>query len=234
MQIPLYLGAEHDCSYLSGQNARMAVVSPDTGVNSILYGILLANGFRRSGDMVYRPQCATCSACVPVRIPVAEFRPNRSQRRVERFNADLDVTVRSATFDEEHYRLFVRYLEARHADGDMAQGSREDFMRFLGNGGWLDTRFCEFRDAAETLLAVSVVDMTPDALSAVYTFYDPACEQRSPGSFAILWQIAEARRRGLDWVYLGFWIAECRKMAYKSAFKPHQCFTRKGWETTGA
>lgn len=229
MQIPLYRGGEHVCSYLPDRRASMAVVSPDVALNPQLYAALLEQGFRRSGDRVYRPHCSHCSACVPVRIPVRWFRANRSQRRVEKRNSDLAVVVRPAAFNEDQYQLFVRYLEVRHSGGEMEHSDREDFLRFLGNAGWLDTQFCEFRDAAGTLLAVSVIDVTPQALSAVYTYYDPDFEYRSLGTWAVLWQIAEAQRRGLEWVYLGFWIADCRKMSYKRAFQPLECLTVDGW-----
>jgi arginine-tRNA-protein transferase len=191
---------------------------------------LAANGFRRSGDLVYRPHCADCRACIPVRIPVREFQPNRSQRRIGKLNAGLRVIAKSAEYDDEHYRLYARYLDARHPDSGMGQSDPEDYIRFLGNSGWLDSVFFEFREG-ETLLAVSVVDRLKEGLSAVYTFYDPVMERRSLGTYAILWQIGESQRQALSWLYLGFWIAECRKMAYKGSFQPLQALTESGWVT---
>ncbi|CAL1239079.1 arginyltransferase [Candidatus Methylocalor cossyra] len=227
--IPLYIGYEHDCDYLPGRRAQMAYVSPRVPLDRAIYTRLAASGFRRSGEMVYRPYCRDCSACVPVRIPVQEFRPNRSQRRVEKANADLTVTRKLDVFDEEHYQLYMRYLRSRHPEGHMVLSSREDYIQFVASE-WGDTGFYEFRHGSE-LLAVAVVDHLDDGLSAVYTFYDPDQPRRSLGTYAVLWQVAEARRRGLPWVYLGFWIAQCRKMAYKVLFRPLQAMRAEGWVT---
>ncbi|BBL75184.1 arginyltransferase [Methylomagnum ishizawai] len=225
--IPLYLGYEHDCDYLPGRRARMAYVSPRVALDPVLYTRLAASGFRRSGDLVYRPHCLDCSACIPVRIPVARFQPSRAQRRVAKLNADLRVVRKYDVFDERHYRLYMRYLESRHADGHMALSSPEDYIQFVGSD-WGDTGLYEFLEGDE-LRAVAVVDHLSDGLSAVYTFYDPGVPRRSLGTQAVLWQIDEARRRGLPWVYLGFWISGCRKMAYKDAFRPFEVLREGGW-----
>lgn len=131
--IPLYIGYEHDCDYLPGRRAQMAYVSPRVPLDRAIYTRLAASGFRRSGEMVYRPYCRDCSACVPVRIPVQEFRPNRSQRRVEKANADLTVTRKLDVFDEEHYQLYMRYLRSRHPEGHMVLSSREDYIQFVAS-----------------------------------------------------------------------------------------------------
>jgi len=225
--IPFYIGYEHECGYLPGKRARMAYVSPWEKVDNGVYSWLAARGCRRSGDMIYRPHCPNCSACVPVRIPVAQFRPNRGQRRIQRMNADLEVVLKPARFEEPHYRLFKRYLDARHSDGHMAESSAEDYIHFLACN-WAETGFCEFR-LGERLLAVAVTDGLADGLSAVYTFFDPDLPSRSLGSYAILWQVAEARRRGLDWLYLGFWISDCRKMSYKNSFCPLEALVGEDW-----
>lgn len=218
-RIPLYLGHEHECPYLEARTARMAFISPDGLLRQSDFGLLVANGFRRSGDLVYRTYCHSCSDCVPVRIPVADFQPDRSQRRIARNNAGLLVIERPANFDEAHYQLYVRYLRARHPDSNMGQAAPEEYISFLSNNRFEGTRFFEFRED-NTLLAVAVVDILDHGLSAVYTFFEPEAKSRSLGTFAILWQIREAQRRGLGWVYLGFWIRKCRKMAYKSRFRP--------------
>lgn len=226
--VPLYLGHEHACPYLPGREARMAFVDPDIPLTRSRFSLLVANGFRRSGGLVYRPYCSNCSACVPVRIPVDRFRPNRVQRRIQQRNVDLRVIEHPAEYHEAHYRLYLRYLKSRHPDSDMGEATPEDYLRFLGNPPWGDTRFIEFCEA-DRLLAVAVVDGLDDGFSSVYTFYDPDEERRSLGTGAILWQISEVKRRGGAWVYLGFWVAECRKMAYKSGFRPIELLTGKGW-----
>jgi arginyl-tRNA--protein-N-Asp/Glu arginylyltransferase len=225
--IPLYISYEHDCDYLAGRRAQMAYVAPWERVDGGIYSWLATRGFRRSGDMIYRPHCPNCSACIPVRIPVAQFRLNRGQRRIQRMNADLEVVLKPARFDEAHYRLFMRYLDARHSDGHMVESSAEDYIHFL-TSGWTETGFYEFKHGGR-LLAVAVTDYLADGLSAVYTFFDPDLPARSLGSYAILWQVAEAKRRGLDWLYLGFWISDCRKMSYKNSFRPLQALVGENW-----
>lgn len=227
--IPLHIGYEHECDYLPGNLARMAYVSPRVPLGKSLYTQLVAHGFRRSGDLVYRPYCEACSACLPARIPVDRFRPNRVQRRVQRMNADLRVVGKPPDFDETHYRLYRRYLESRHPDGSMAESSPAEYLQFVGSR-WGDVGFYEFLSGKE-LLAVAVIDHLDNGLSAVYTYYDPDAMHRSLGTFAVLWQIEEARRRGLPWVYLGFWISACRKMAYKGAFRPLQALVGSNWVT---
>lgn len=225
--IPLYISYEHDCDYLPGRRAQMAYVSPREAMDVDTYSWLATRGFRRSGDMIYRPHCPSCSACIPVRIPAARFRPDRSQRRIQRMNADLEVELRPARFDEAHYRLFMHYLNARHADGQMAESSPEDYIRFLACT-WAETGFYEFK-LGDRLLAVAVTDFLADGLSAVYTFFDPDFRARSLGTYAIMWQVAETKRRGLDWLYLGFWISGCRKMSYKNVFRPLQALVDEDW-----
>jgi arginyl-tRNA--protein-N-Asp/Glu arginylyltransferase len=228
--IPLYIGHDHECDYLPGNKARIAYVSPQVSINPKLYSRLVASGFRRSGNMVYRPYCSECNACIPVRIPVESFRPNRAQSRILRRNSDLEVTERPAAFDPAHYQLYQRYLLARHADSDMTLASPEDYLNFVGCR-WGKTGFYEFRAKDRELMAVAVIDRLDDALSAVYTFFDPDAERRSLGTFAVLWQIAEAKRQNLPWVYLGFWIQNCRKMAYKGSFRPLEALLSSNWIT---
>lgn len=226
-QIGLMLGDGHSCSYLSGRVARSAYVDTDLELDVPTYSRLAEQGFRRSGDLVYRPHCHACTACVPVRIPVARFSPDRSQLRNLRDNTGLTVIAKPAQFDEEHYRLFQHYLLSRHEDGGMADSSREDYIGFLGSN-WADTRFVEFR-SDKKLLAVAVVDRLDTGLSAVYTFFDPNQAARGLGTLAVLWQVGEARRLNLKWVYLGFWIDDCRKMNYKERFRPLQARIAGQW-----
>ncbi|QSA98968.1 arginyltransferase [Methylococcus sp. EFPC2] len=226
-RISLYLDRPHDCSYLAGREARLAYVDPTLSMTTEIYGELAPLGFRRSGNLVYRPQCPGCSACVPVRIPLSRFRPNRSQHRIERLNRDVIVTMRPAAYTDESYELFRRYLGARHSDGGMADSGAGEFIGFLASD-WSDTVFIEFR-LEKRLFAVAVVDRFKDAWSAVYTFFDPDYAARSPGVLAVLWQITEARHLGLDWLYLGYWIGACRKMAYKTQYRPLEAYVGGQW-----
>lgn len=228
----IYLSHPQPCDYLPGETAQMVFLPPDTPLSMSQYSVLVAKGFRRSGQLVYRPHCPDCRACIPVRIPTARFLPTRSQRRCWHRNQDLTVIAREAEFRREHYELYLRYLKARHADGSMVDSTPEDYMNFL-TCPWCDTLFYEFR-WQDRLLAVAVVDLLDDALSAVYTFFDPDEARRGLGTYAILWEIAAAERMELKWLYLGYWIARCGKMAYKNKFQPLEYFHDNRWQTCAA
>lgn len=228
-RLALYLSPEHPCGYLTGQSARTVFLDPQVTPQRALYSAFAAQGFRRSGSFLYRPQCEHCQACVPVRIPVADFHPDRSQRRIWRMNQDLKIGLRPTESDAEHFALYQRYLQQRHPGGGMDQHTLSDYSAFL-TSRWSNTLSTELR-LAERLVGVAVVDELDDALSAVYTFYDPELARRSLGTFAVLWQIEEAHRRGLHWLYLGYWVAASRKMAYKDRFRPFERFGPDGWQT---
>lgn len=227
--IPLFLGETYPCPYLHDRESRMAILPPDFSLSGRFYGALVRGGFRRSGDLVYRTYCEGCTSCIPIRIPVGRFRPNRAQKRCWKTNQNLTVSQVPPAFNEEHYQLYLRYQSHRHPGGDMAESSAEEFIRFLGNTRFEGTAFFEFRRSG-LLVAVSVVDVLDDGFSAVYTYYDPAHQARGLGIFAILWQIEEVRRRSGGSLYLGFWIMESQKMAYKSQFRPYEILGDKGWQ----
>ena len=227
--IQLFWGVEHPCSYLPGQISRSAYVDPHLRLNVPTYTTLAAQGFRRSGDLVYRPHCQSCQACVPLRIPVSRFSPNRSQLRNLRDNADLTITPKPAEYVEEHYQLFLCYLASRHRDGGMTDSSPDDYIGFLGSD-WSDTLFVEFR-LQDKLVSIAVVDRLENGLSAVYTFFDPNYEARGLGTLAVLWQIKEAKSLGLNWLYLGFWIKDCRKMSYKHNYRPIEALIDGHWRS---
>jgi leucyl-tRNA---protein transferase len=226
-RLELYLAGEQPCSYLPGLRARMALVSPDAPMNTPLYSQLAREGFRRSGDVVYRPYCDGCTACIPVRLPVSAFKPNRAQLRVWRCNGDLTVQAKPLILQPEQQGLLLAYLQSRHdeiAEESVVSGY-EEFLQ----ADWVNGHLVEFR-LGEKLLAVAVVDYLADALSAVYTFYDVAASAaRSLGVYAVLWQIEEARRLGLDWLYLGFWVEHCRKMTYKNSYRPIDALLAGEW-----
>ena len=231
-KILLFATPAHACSYLPGRDATTLFVDPDFPKDIGIYTLLSRNGFRRSGEHVYRPNCEACAACVPVRVPVAEFRPRRSQRRTLKDNRDLRVVPRESHFCEEHFLLYSRYLSARHANGGMDNPTRKQYREFLLSS-WSETLLYEFRLGGH-LLAVAVADHLSDGLSAVYTFFDPDASARGLGVYAVLWQIEAARRAGLDWVYLGFAIEGCRKMEYKRAYLPQERYEKGRWTRHGS
>jgi arginine-tRNA-protein transferase len=229
--LQLYLTGEHECSYIDGLRARTLFVDPLAHIDAARAEWLQQIGFRRSGQHFYRPACRGCQRCVPVRIPVDQFRPNRSQRRnLRRNDHDVTIVTRPAELDLEHYALYERYLLQRHGDGDMADDVGVDtYARFLLAPWGGETRFIEMRCRGR-LLGVAVTDCFTDGLSAVYTFFDPDCADRALGTYAVLSQIREAARMRLRYVYLGYWIADSRKMSYKDRFRPLQAWNGHVWQ----
>lgn len=228
-QLPLYLSAPHRCSYLADQQSSTLFADPEGPMDMATYSELLRYGFRRSGRMVYAPRCEFCHQCVSVRVPVMDFAPRRNQRRITRDNADVSVQAVEPGFDPQHYALYQRYTRARHADGEMASASPDEYVGFL-TAKWAKTRFLELRLDGR-LVAVAVTDYAEDGLSAVYTFFDPDLEQRSLGTLAILRQIELARELGLPYLYVGYWIKDSPKMAYKLQFRPVEMWRRGHWQT---
>ncbi|MCH8542966.1 MAG: arginyltransferase [Alcanivorax sp.] len=218
----------HACSYLEDHQATTLFVDPHARITPALYSDLTRMGFRRSGDYLYRPHCGPCQACIPARVRVMDFVPNRSQRRIIKRNEGLRVEVVEPRFTNELYQLYSRYIERRHGDGDMFPPSQEQFASFLMSS-WSETRFCCFRDQDDQLLAVAVMDQLADGLSAVYTFYEPNLPELSLGTYAILWQIRHCREKALPHLYLGYWIRRCRKMRYKEAFQPLELLRQDVW-----
>jgi len=225
----IFLSMPHACSYLKGKTATTLFIDPRYPLDSGKYGRLMRLGFRRSGDLVYRPHCRACSACVPVRIPVDRFRPNRSQRRVWKRNQDIKVSAMSPAFSQEHFELYLRYQRGRHAGGGMDDPDPQKYTDFLISHQ-IETRFYEMR-VQQRLLCVTVVDHIRDGLSAVYTFFDPNEQARGLGTYAILWQVERAEALRLPRVYLGYWIQESPKMAYKSGFRPLEAYQNGHWAT---
>jgi leucyl-tRNA---protein transferase len=222
------LTREAPCPYLPGRRERKLVTEltgPDAGES---YDLLSRAGFRRSHAVAYRPACQGCQACVPVRVPVTGFVPGRSLRRVARRNAHLAVTLCPARATTEQFALFVRYLARRHGDGEMAGMGFADYRSMVEDTP-IDSGVVELRGLDGNLVGCCLVDRSGDGLSAVYSFFDPDLAADSLGSYIVLRLIEEAKRRGLPYVYLGYWIAASRKMAYKIRFRPLEAFGSEGW-----
>jgi len=225
--LQFYITSPYPCSYLPDRQARSQVATPAYLIDSPVYSELVKAGFRRGGLYTYRPYCDQCRECVPVRLAVADFKPTRAQRRAGKQHQHLETTFRDLAFSNEHYELYRRYQASRHAGGSMDQDSREQFAHFLLQSN-VATSLVEFREG-ETLRMVSVIDRLADGLSSVYTFYDPDVAHASFGTWNVLWQARLCASLGLPYLYLGYWIAQSPKMAYKSNFQPLEMLVHGEW-----
>jgi arginyl-tRNA--protein-N-Asp/Glu arginylyltransferase len=216
------------CPYVGGRAERKLIVELAGAAAADFYDELSRAGFRRSQGFAYRPACPQCAACVPVRIAVNEFVHSRSTRRVRNLNRGLSGRLVAARATPEQYQLFVAYQRSRHRESDMAAMSYTDYRSMVEDTP-LRTVISEFRDPDGALVAASLLDRLDDGVSAVYSFYDPSLEKHSLGTWSILWLVEECRRQGLPYVYLGYWIGESPKMAYKSRFPAIERLSASGW-----
>ncbi len=227
-QLMLFVTQPHPCSYLENQEATTAFVDPQQTIDQQLFTRLAEMGFRRSGAHVYRPHCAQCHSCIPARLPVQAFKPNRNQLRCLKRNEDLHIKQMHSIDTDECYALYERYINTRHGDGDMYPASREQYQQFLC-AQWPGSFYlCYY--SGDRLLAVSVCDRFSNGYSAVYTFFEPEAQSRSLGVYAVLNQIARAQLEGLDYLYLGYWIKDCAKMRYKISYRPIELLLNGQWQ----
>jgi arginine-tRNA-protein transferase len=233
-----YLTAPSPCPYLPGREERKVfthlVGERAPGLNDLL----THGGFRRSQSIAYRPACETCRACISVRVIADEFRPTRSMRRIAERNSDVIGEMRALVPTSDQYGVFRAYLDTRHRDGGMADMTVLDYAMMVEDSH-VKTRLVEYRRrgpdstingrGSGALLAVALTDVLNDGLSMVYSFFDPDAGARSLGTFMILDHIERAKRMGLDYVYLGYWVQGSRKMDYKGRFLPQQRLMSDGW-----
>jgi arginine-tRNA-protein transferase len=216
------------CPYVAGRTERKVVTEITGPEAEQLHDRLSRAGFRRSHNIAYAPVCLGCRACIPIRIPVAEFTPDRTLRRIARANAGLRGFDMPARATAEQFQLFQRYQQARHTDGDMATMSFYDYRAMVEDTP-IETALVEFRDPADRLVAGCLTDRLGDGLSAVYSYFLPELARRSLGTHAIMWLVEHAAGLGLPYVYLGYWVPESRKMAYKSRFRPSEILLAGTW-----
>jgi len=232
-RLPVFITDSHKCSYLENREARTAFVDPSIPITQGMASALNLQGFRRSGRYMYKTSCPACNACQPLRVLTNEFSPNKSQRRTLKNNQYLATRIISPNeitpaIYESYYSLYENYIHQRHVDGDMYPPSRDQFDSFIGEL-YDFSQIIEFKLGDEPVM-VALYDQLSDGLSAIYTFFDPTYGKRSLGAFAILWQIQLCRQLDLPYLYLGFWVAECNKMNYKSFYRPHEIFVEGRWQ----
>src|SRR5512139_2838968 len=225
--LQFYLTAPYPCSYLDDREARSQVAIPSFLISKPQYSELVRHGFRRSGTYTYRPRCDTCRACVPARLEVSAFTANRSQRRNWKKNCRLTASLHGLEDKAEYFELYQRYQGARHRDGGMDNDNHEQYSKFLLQSH-VDSMLVEFREDG-ILRMVSIIDVLDDGLSSVYTFYEPDLPRAGLGTYNILWQIELCRTLELPYLYLGYWIKQSPKMAYKSNFRPLQGLLHDRW-----
>lgn len=231
-KLQFYVTTSYSCSYLPKQLAQSLIAAPQHLVSTDIYSGLIQQGFRRSGKFVYRPHCENCQACVPVRIVADAFQPSRSQKRAYKQHKNLTATIRPADFYDEHYQLYEAYQQTRHLDESKeteseADNDIEQYQSFLCQSN-VETVMVEFRENAQ-LKMVSVIDIVHDGISAVYTFYDTTDPKASYGTYNVVWQANWAKEMKLPYVYLGYWIKDSRKMAYKQNFQPLEKLIDGDW-----
>lgn len=216
------------CPYLPDRQERKVLTQLQPPNGATLYDLLARNGFRRSHNWAYRPQCPGCVACVPVRVDVHGFIETRNMRRVRRRNADLTAVWQPPTATEEQFAMFSTYVQARHADGDMSDMTWDQYRSMIEDAP-VRTGVVEWRDNEGRLRGAMLTDLLSDGASAVYSFFDPADAQRSPGTFMVLDAVTGCRSQGLAYLYLGYWVEGSPKMAYKSRFQPMEALGAAGW-----
>ncbi len=235
-KLQFYVTTSYPCGYLPGQRAQSLIATPQHLIDASVYGGLIQQGFRRSGKFAYRPHCESCNACTPVRLLVEEFTPSRSQKRSFKHHQNLQVNILPLAFHSEHFELYNDYQSARHSEkinGDKSNNEADDkasqYRDFLVESN-VETLLIEFR-LDDALKMVSVVDVLRDGISAVYTFYNTDDLHTSYGTFNIVWLNTWARTLNLPYLYLGYWIKDSQKMAYKQKFKPQQALIDGEWQT---
>lgn len=232
-KLQFYVTTGYSCGYLPNKMAQSLIAAPQHLVDANVYSGLIQQGFRRSGKFSYRPHCENCQECIPVRIILDQFSPNRSQKRAFKQHQNLTTTILPTGFHEEHYALYISYQHARHSDEKIqteatsAENEIEQYQSFLCQSN-VESVMVEFRENNQ-LKMVSVIDIVRDGISAVYTFYETNDPSASYGTYNVIWQTLWAKSLNLPYLYLGYWIKDSKKMAYKQNFKPLEKLINGEW-----
>jgi len=227
-KIQFYTTTEYSCSYIDKMDAQSLVATSYKSINQNIFQDLIKKGFRRSGQYIYKPNCKSCTACIPIRLVAKKFMPSKSQKRIYRKHENLKVQESSLIFKQEHFDLYLKYQNKRHSFINNDQNNLGDYTDFLIKSN-VKSKLFEFRDG-DLLKIVSIVDIMSDGISAVYTFFDPDDEKVSYGTHSIIWLINWCKTQQLKYMYLGYWIGECNKMKYKTNFKPYELYIKAYWQ----
>lgn len=236
-KLQFYVTTPYKCGYLPNKLAQSLIAAPHHLVDSNIYSGLIHQGFRRSGKFAYRPHCEGCNACIAIRLILNEFAPTRSQKRAFKQHADLTARVLPIGYIQSHFELYTSYQNLRHAEEETSNSSDENdganqYLQFLCMSN-VESLMLEFRDAKNQVKIVSVIDIVRDGVSAVYTFYDATDTKSSYGTYSIMWLAEWTKNLDLPYLYLGYWIAESKKMAYKQQFKPQEKLIDGEWISQG-
>ncbi|MGQ0442302.1 MAG: arginyltransferase [Methylophilaceae bacterium] len=232
-KLRFYVTTPYQCGYLPSKLAQSLIAAPHQLINAEVYSGLIQQGFRRSGKFAYRPHCALCNECVPVRVILDQFSPTRSQVRAYKKHANLSARILPLSYSQSHFDLYVNYQNLRHGTDEHlnknnALDDAEQYRQFLCQSN-VESLMIEFRDSHRQVKIVSVVDIVKDGISAVYTFYDANDQKASYGTYSIMWLIEWTKSLGLSCLYLGYWIRDSQKMAYKQQFKPQEKLIDGKW-----
>ena len=227
-EIQFYITKEYSCGYINSQKAQSIVATPYKNINSKNFKNLISQGFRRSGQYVYKPSCKNCSACIPIRLLASNFKASRSQKRVKKYLDKLSIKLLPLTFDEEHYNLYVDYQNKRHRNDNKSEDDIADYNDFLITSN-VNSKLVEFR-LNNQLKMVTIIDIIDDGISAVYSFYDCSDQKLSLGTTSIIWLLEFCKKENLSFLYLGYWIHESQKMKYKINFKPYELMINGVWQ----
>mgnify|MGYP000246114392 FL=1 len=227
-KIQFYTTTKYNCSYIDKMDAQSLVVTPYKSINQSIFQDLIEKGFRRSGQYIYKPNCKSCTACIPIRLPVQKFLFSKTQKRIYKKHGYFKVREAPLAFKQKHFDLYLKYQNKRHSFINNDQNNLDDYNDFLIKSN-VKSKFIEFWDG-DLLKIVSIVDIVSDGISAVYTFYDPDDEKVSYGTYSIIWLINWCKAQQLKYLYLGYWIGECDKMKYKTNFKPYELYIKGYWQ----
>ncbi|MES2579028.1 MAG: arginyltransferase [Pseudomonadota bacterium] len=230
-KLQFYVTTPYKCGYLPNKLAQSLIASPQHLIDAGVYNGLINQGFRRSGKFAYRPHCENCRACIAVRLVLSAFAPTRGQKRASKQHADLTAQVLPLHYNQNHFELYSSYQSLRHHDENTieAKDDEEQYRQFLCQSN-VESLMIEFRDTNDQIKIVSVVDMVKDGVSAVYTFYDALETKASYGTYAIMWLAEWTKNLNLAYLYLGYWIQDSPKMAYKQKFNPQEKLIDGEWQ----